>query len=89
VPSRRPKSSAGCEKSADVMLQRLNPNGDGFEYGRSLGPYGPHCKRRSTDRGERLLGVLNDQEKALAYAFVCRAGQRYVDFWLKQEDRFC
>ena len=26
-------------KSADVMLARVNPYGDGFEYGRSLGPY--------------------------------------------------
>jgi hypothetical protein len=71
-------------KSADVMLQRLNPNGDGFEYGRSLGPYGLTAIVEVLTAAA-ALGVLNEQEKTLAYAFVCRAGQRYVDFWLNKK----
>jgi hypothetical protein len=71
-------------KSADVMLQRLNPNGDGFEYGRSLGPYGLTAIVEVLTAAA-ALGVLNEQEKTLSYAFICRAGQRYVDFWLNRK----
>jgi hypothetical protein len=71
-------------KSADVMLARLNVNGDGFEYGRSLGPYA------TTSMVEVLtaaaaLGVLNEQEMALAYAYVTHAAQYYVDFWTNEK----
>jgi len=68
-------------KSADVMLQRLNLNGDGFEYGRSLGPYGLTAMIEVLTAAA-VLDLLNEQEKTLAYAFICRAGQHYVDFWL-------
>jgi len=68
-------------KSVDVMLPRLNAEGEGFEYGRSLGPYA------STALIEVLtaaaaLNVLSDDEKSLAYAYVTFAARRYVDFWL-------
>jgi len=79
-----PEVVGWVRKSADVMLQRVNPNGDGFEYGRSLGPYGLTAIVEVLTAAA-ALGVLNDQEKALAYAFVCRAGQRYVDFWLSRK----
>jgi hypothetical protein len=76
-----PEVVGWVRKSADVMLQRLNPNGDGFEYGRSLGPYGLTAIVEVLTAAA-AVGVLDEQEKALAYAFVCRAGQRYVEFWL-------
>lgn len=79
-----PEVVGWVRKSADVMLQRLNPNGDGFEYGRSLGPYGLTAIVEVLTAAA-ALGVLNEQEKALAYAFVCRAGQHYVDFWLNKQ----
>jgi hypothetical protein len=81
-----PEVVGWVRKSADVMLQRLNPNGDGFEYGRSLGPYGLTAIVEVLTAAA-AVGVLDDQEKALAYAFVCRAGQRYVDFWLNGKTR--
>ncbi|MDB6160271.1 MAG: hypothetical protein JWO04_3977 [Gammaproteobacteria bacterium] len=79
-----PEVGGWVRKSADVMLQRLNPNGDGFEYGRSLGPYGLTAIVEVLTAAA-ALGVLNEQEKALSYAFVCRAGQHYVDFWLNRK----
>jgi len=79
-----PEVVGWVRKSADVMLQRVNPNGDGFEYGRSLGPYGLTAIVEVLTAAA-ALGVLNEQEKALAYAFVCRAGQRYVGFWLSRK----
>ncbi len=71
-------------KSADVMLQRLNTNGDGFEYGRSLGPYGLTAMIEVLTAAA-VLGVLDERQKALSYAFIARAGQHYVDFWLNAQ----
>ena len=68
-------------KSADVMLERLNPDGDGFEYGRSLGPYGLTAMVEVLTAAA-VLGILSEPQKALSYAFISRAGQHYVDFWL-------
>jgi hypothetical protein len=71
-------------KSADVMLPRLNAEGSGFEYGRSLGPYGD-TSIIEVLTAAAVLGVLNPQEMALSYAFVSRAAQRYVSFWLNPQ----
>lgn len=80
--SRPPAEVVGwVRKSADVMLQRLNLNGDGFEYGRSLGPYGLTAMIEVLTAAA-VLDVLNEQEKRLAYAFMCRGARRYVEFWL-------
>jgi hypothetical protein len=68
-------------KSADVMLMRLNAQGAGFEYGRSLGPYGETAIVEVLTAAAKL-GVLTDQEKSLAYAFASRVARRYVDFWI-------
>ncbi len=72
---------AWLRKSADVMLMRLNAEGRGFEYGRSLGPYS------ETSIIEVLtsaadLGLLTPAERDLAYAYAARAAQRYADIWL-------
>jgi hypothetical protein len=70
--------------SSEVMLERLNADGAGFEYGRSLGPYGETAIIETLTAAARL-GVLTDGEKALVYGFASRAAQRYVDFWIQQE----
>jgi hypothetical protein len=79
-----PEVVGWVRKSADVMLQRVNLNGDGFEYGRSLGPYGLTAMVEVLTAAA-VLGVLNEQEKTLAYAFAARAGQHYLDFWLSRK----
>ena len=71
-------------KSADVMLPRLNAQGEGFEYGRSLGPYGETAIVEVLTAAA-VLGVLNPQEMALSYAYISRVGQRYVSFWLNPQ----
>jgi hypothetical protein len=72
---------AWLRKSADVMLMRLNPDGRGFEYGRSLGPYGETSIIEVLTAAANL-DLLTPQEKALAYAFSARAAQRYAEVWL-------
>ncbi len=68
-------------KAANVMLLRVNGEGLGFEYGRSLGPYG-ETSIIEVLTAAAAVGVLTEQEKAIAYAYASRAAERYVDFWI-------
>lgn len=68
-------------KSVDVILPRLNLRGEGFEYGRSIGAYGETALVEVLSAAA-ALGVLTDQEQAMAYAYSSRVAARYVDFWL-------
>jgi len=38
-----PEVKVWLRRSVDLMLSRFNDRGEGFEYGRSLGPYGETC----------------------------------------------
>lgn len=67
-------------KSADVMMMRLDAQGRGFEYGRSIGPYG-ETAIIETLTAAAVLNLLTPAEKDLAYAYSARAAQRYVEFW--------
>ena len=71
-------------KSADVMLQRLNETGTGFEYGRSLGAYADTAMVEVLTAAAKA-GVLSPRERDLAYAYICRAAQRYVTFWIRPD----
>jgi hypothetical protein len=75
-----PEVLVWLRKSADVMLSRLHEDGTGFEYGRSLGPYGETAIIEVLTIAA-TLHVLSDSEKALAYAYASRAAQRYFAFW--------
>jgi hypothetical protein len=68
-------------KSAAVMLSRMHASGEGFEYGRSLGPYSETAIVEVLTAAAEL-GVLTEQEKTLAYGYATRAAERYVEFWL-------
>ncbi len=68
-------------KSAAVMMLRLNPRGEGFEYGRSLGPYG-ETSIIEVLTAAAALDLLDEDQKALAYTYASRAAQRYAEFWL-------
>ncbi len=68
-------------KSADVMMMRLNARGEGFEYGRSLGPYSETAIIEVLTSAA-ALDLLDPERKKLAYAYASRAAERYVDFWI-------
>ena len=77
-----PKEALGwLRKSADVMLSRMHAGGEGFEYGRSLGPYSETAIVEVLTAAAEL-DVLTGQEKALAYSYATRAAERYVGFWI-------
>jgi len=67
-------------KSADIALMIANPRGDGFSYGRSLGPYGDTAALEILSVSAEL-GVLTPEEKDYAYAYANRIVRKYIDFW--------
>jgi hypothetical protein len=76
-----PEVREWLRKSADVMLARLNSQGEGFEYGRSLGPYSETAIIEVLTSAA-ALHMLSPQGEALAYAYASRAAQRYANFWI-------
>lgn len=67
--------------SAQLMLLRVSPEGDGFEYGRSIGAYGETAVVEVLTAAA-VLGVLSPEETEVAYAICARMAQRYMDFWI-------
>ena len=67
-------------KAADIALNVANTAGDGFSFGRSLGPYGETALVEILSVSA-YLDVLTPAEKQYAYAFSSRVAARYMDFW--------
>ncbi|MGV7210831.1 hypothetical protein ACLB1G_23610 [Oxalobacteraceae bacterium A2-2] len=67
-------------KAADIALDVANTAGDGFSFGRSLGPYGETALVEILSVSA-YLNVLTPEEKQYAYAFSSRVAARYMDFW--------
>ena len=68
-------------ESARLLLLRLNAEGDGFEYGRSIGTYGETALLEVLSAAA-TLNLLTPRERDAAYSFSAVAAQRYMDFWI-------
>jgi hypothetical protein len=69
--------------SAQLLLQRANLTGEGFEYGRSIGAYGDTAPLEVLAAAAKLQ-VLTPRERDMAYALSSRITARYADFWLDE-----
>lgn len=67
-------------QSVDVIKLRLNPAGNGVDYGRSLSAYADTAFCEVLSAAEHM-NVLTDEEKEVAYAFATRVAAKYVEFW--------
>lgn len=67
-------------QSVDLVTLRLNPAGNGFDFGRSLSAYGDTAFAEVLSAAAHL-DVLSADEKELAYAFATRVTAKYVEFW--------
>ena len=67
-------------RSVDVALMLANPRGDGFSYGRSLGPYGDTAPLEILAAAS-ALDVLTPDEQIHAYAYASAIVGKYADFW--------
>ncbi|WP_370680276.1 hypothetical protein [Comamonas sp. GB3 AK4-5] len=75
---------AWLRKSVDVIKLRMNPAGNGIDYGRSLSAFADTAFAEVLSAAEHM-GVLNRDEKKLAYAFATRITAKYVQFWYDAE----
>ncbi|WP_394830674.1 hypothetical protein LVJ94_29620 [Pendulispora rubella] len=75
-----PQLKGWLRKSVDLILLRLNVAGNGFDYGRSLGPYADTAFVEVLSAAAHL-NVLTAKEKEIAYAFATRATAKFVQFW--------
>ncbi len=67
-------------KAATVALNLANAKGEGFAFGRSLGPYGETAMLEILSVAA-YLDVLTPQEKTFAYAYSSQVAARYATFW--------
>ncbi|GAB4061651.1 hypothetical protein [Uliginosibacterium sediminicola] len=75
-----PQLKTWLRHAVDVILVRLNPRGDGFEFGRSIGAYGDTAFLEVLSAAAKL-DVLTPTERDMAYAFAIRASNKYAQFW--------
>jgi hypothetical protein len=76
-----PELKALLRKSADIVLNAANTAGEGFTWGRSLGPYGETAALEILSVSS-YLGILTPEEKQYAYAYANRIVAKYMDFWV-------
>ena len=81
-----PELKTLLRKAADVALNVANTAGDGFSFGRSLGPYGETALVEILSVSA-YLDVLTPEEKQYAYTFSSRVAARYMDFWYDPQMR--
>ena len=75
-----PELKAMLRKAVDVTLSLGNAEGEGFSFGRSLGPYGETAVLEILSVAA-YLDVLTPTEKEYAYAWSNDIVAKYVDFW--------
>ncbi|MGF6654599.1 hypothetical protein OKW34_005188 [Paraburkholderia youngii] len=75
-----PELKSYLRKSVDLILPQLNADGQGFNYGRSIGPYGDTAFMEILTAAANA-GVLTAQEMQVAYSFIYKAAYRFDTFW--------
>ena len=75
-----PELKKKLRQAATVALNLINDKGQGFAFGRSLGPYGETAMLEILSVSA-YLDVLTPEEKTFAYAYSSRVAERYTTFW--------
>ena len=68
-------------RSCDIYLQIANEHGYGYAYGRSLGAHGDTGALEVLPIAAKL-GILDEDEKSLAYSYSVKCAERILDFWI-------
>jgi len=75
-------------QSVEFMFQLANVSGNGFNYGRSLGPYADTAALEVLSaaaylsRDGSMPKLLTSRESQFAYAFATRVNAKLADFWI-------
>jgi hypothetical protein len=75
-----PKLKSLLRKAATIALNIGNADGEGFSFGRSIGPYADTSILEILSVAA-YLDVLSPEEKRYAYAYSSRIAERYTQFW--------
>jgi hypothetical protein len=75
-----PQLKTWLRGSVNLLLPRLNPDANGFDYGRSIGAYGETAFLEVLSAAA-YLDVLTPREKEMAYTFSSRVAGKYAHFW--------
>jgi hypothetical protein len=75
-----PKLTGLLRNAATIALNIGNADGEGFSFGRSIGPYADTSMLEILSVAA-YLDVLTPEEKKYAYAYSSRIAERYVGFW--------
>lgn len=70
--------------SSDIFLALANERGDGFSYGRSIGPYGDTASLEVLSIAA-LFGVLTEREIQISYLYSLAACKKLIEFWTDKE----
>ena len=69
------------DKSAHIFLQLADEEGLGFSYGRSIGAYGDSAALEVLSAAVAVDGILNEDEKEIAYGYSVKLMNHLADFW--------
>jgi hypothetical protein len=75
-----PRLTTLLRKASTVALNIASDSGEGFSFGRSIGPYADTSMLEILSVAA-YLNVLTAEEKRYAYAYSSRIAERYVQFW--------
>ncbi len=70
--------------AVDVVLKLVNAHGNGFCFGRSLGPYGDTAVLQICAVAA-YLEVLTPEERPYAYSLSVAIAEKYIGFWFDVE----
>lgn len=76
-----PLMKVWLRNSAEFILLHANTQGSGFQYGRSIGPYGDSAVNEILSAAA-WFGLLNENELQFAFAFCMASTRRFIDFWM-------
>lgn len=68
------------KNSASYVLINLNKEGDGFQYGRSIGAYGDTAFLEILSAAA-WFGVLSKQDQKIAYHFSFLCTKKFLNYW--------
>lgn len=68
------------KNSANYVLVNLNQQGDGFQYGRSIGAYGDTAFLEILSAAA-WFDVISQEEQAMAYHFCCLTTKKFLTYW--------
>ncbi|WP_406684024.1 hypothetical protein N1F78_15220 [Seonamhaeicola sp. MEBiC1930] len=74
------KLNGRMRKTVDFILPLMNEKGHGFQYGRSIGPYGDGMFVEMLSAAA-MMGILSKKELDAAYTFQVLLSERLMNFW--------